>query len=316
MINIDEFELQNWFFHNLLRHPQKDFRLVNSHTSEAKTCEYFRLMSRPPFATSRLIWEEPDIEPIKITPERTNIAKFVVTDITGMNELFNEMVIRGDSSAPENPDDRAVGPATFDGLNKIITKNPLHVWEETLDLTGLEYTTNDDGQGVTAQWLDVINQIMEHLHELSPPPTFILGNDTLISALSELGRRADMYTMTQNDLGMKFARIGGISLIPMGKRYAKNEQIIPISLSNRKTRENPEQKPGETFETQAYVGSFGRYAIMGLQLQDVSSSGYEKADNEMHIGMAVNSVHACGMFTHICLPKSLIDLTQYLDKKT
>lgn len=348
---IDEFQHQSWFFDHMPR-----MELVDTvHGGATTTYKYYRTANLAS-ATAREYNSEVSETYVELKAEETNIANLasaISMDVDLMNiggitkqwnmqmsfavqgiaDLFNEMVIRGDSSVPKNPEDRAVGPASFDGLHKIIDKESLHVWDEPLDLTGLGMDIAIEGKEVdkttrtqTNIWLDVIDEMMSRIRQLRPYPTFILGNDNLISALSALGRRTGVYQMTKNEWGQPIGEIEGISLIPMGKRCAKNQQIIETVTSSTPCRENPGGKEGNgTYETTAYVGSFGPNAIQGLQLPgelvsirmpDFSSSGYvKKADIEMHIGMAVMSRHACGMFTKVCVPKSLIEFPKYIDPK-
>lgn len=332
---INEFQHQSWFFDHMPRMTLTD----TVHGGGTTTYKYYRAANLAS-ATAREYNSEVDETYVELESKKTNIANLASAipmdvdlvnisgfktqwdmkmpfAVQGIADLFNEMVIRGDSAVPRNPEDRAVGPGSFDGLDKIIKDDSLHVWEETLDLTGLSTTTTtklDEQGGLRGEanvWFDVIDQLMSRIRTLRPYPTFILGNDNLISALSALGRRTGVYQMTKNEWGQPIGEIEGIQLIPMGKRCAQNRQIIETVKSNTKCRENPEEKPSETFETTAYVGSFGPNAIRGLQLPgelvsirmpDFSSSGYvKKADIEMHIGMAVMSRHACGMFEHVCI---------------
>lgn len=343
---IDEFQHQSWFFDHMPRMTLTD----TVHGGGTTTYKYYRTANLAS-ATAREYNSEVDETYVELKSAETNIANLAsaismdvdlmniggITNqwnmqmnfaVQGIADLFNEMVIRGDSAVQRDPKDRAVGPASFDGLHKIIKDDSLHVWEETLDLTGLGMQTtegDDDRRRTTTNiWLDVIDQMMARLRKLRPYPTFILGNDNLISALSALGRRTGVYQMTKNEWGQPIGEIEGIQLIPMGKRCAKNQQIIETYTTDRICRENPNGEAGETFETTAYVGSFGPNAIQGLQLPgelvtirlpDFSTSGYvKKADIEMHIGMAVMSRHACGMFTHVCIPRGLIEFPEYVDE--
>lgn len=347
---IDEFQHQSWFFDHMPR-----MELVDTvHGGATTTYKYYRTANLAS-ATAREYNSEVSETYVELAAEETNIANLAsaismdvdlmniggITNqwnmqmsfaVQGIADLFNEMVIRGDSSVPRNSDDRAVGPGSFDGLHKIIQKESLHVWDETLDLTGLglQTATQNTAKTITRSetnvWLDEIDRMMSRIRKLRPYPTFILGNDNLISALSALGRRTGVYQMTKNEWGQPIGEIEGIQLIPMGKRCAQNRQIIETVKSNTPCRENPDgTKPEGTFETTAYVGSFGPNAIQGLQLPgelvsirmpDFSSSGYvKKADIEMHIGMAVMSRHACGMFTKVCVPRALIEFPKYIDDK-
>lgn len=320
---IDKLSDENWFFAHL--YPF----IVTVNDDVLPTYKYYRVKHAS--AVAREFYSEVPENLVEQKSVETNIAtlafaismeddlmniespvnqwnmqmKFAVTKIS---DLFNEMVIRGNSAVPAKKDDPAVGPATFDGLDKIIHEELFHVWETPLDLTGLDLMVVDDKtkQTKTNVWQGVFDKMMARLRELSPKPTFILGNYDLISALSDLGRRTGTYQRQQNDFGDIIEQINGISLIPMGKRCGYNEEIIPLRKTNTPCRENPSGKNGETFETTAYVGSFGKTAIMGLKLPGELVS-ISMSDIKMHIGMAVMSSHACGMFTHVCIPESLIE---------
>lgn len=330
---IDECRHQSWFFDRMPRIELTD----TVHGGGTTTYKYYRTANLAS-ATAREYNSEVSETYVELKSAETNIANLAsaismdvdlmniggITNqwnmqmnfaVQGIADLFNEMVIRGNSALPRSSTDRAIGPGSFDGLDKIITEDSLHVWEETLDLTGLGMQTgeNEAGKSLTKTnvWLDVIDSMMARLRKLRPYPTFILGNDNLISALSALGRRTGVYQMTKNEWGVPIGEIEGISLIPMGNRCAQNKQIIETFKTNTVCRENPKGEDGKTFETTAYVGSFGPNAIQGLQLPgdlvtirlpDFSTSGYvKKVDIEMHIGMAVMSRHACGMFKHVCI---------------
>lgn len=319
---IDECRHQSWFFDHMPR-----IKLTRT-----TTYKYYRVANLAS-ATAREYYSEVDETYVELTSEETNIANLASSfrmdddymrngDInmlmsfaaTGIAELFNEMVIHGKSDAPRDKSYPAVGPGSFDGLHEIIQKKSLHVWKEPLDLTGLGNTeTKTDGAvtpGRQTIWLDVNDQLMSRLAELRPAPTFILGNRKLISALTALGRITGTYQRQQNDFGKTIGSIDGISLIPMGNRCARNEEIIPVRKTETKCRDNPDGT-GKTLETTAYVGSFGDLAIMGLQLTDdlveirmpdMNTSGHDKkVDIEMPIGMAVKSQHACGMFESVCI---------------
>lgn len=296
-INI-ELKHQNWFFNNL---PRLIISNVEVGGGTTTYYNYSRMVSLPSaVARSYNSFEVPEpAEHEHVGTNIVNLAPAISMDadlksaVAGISDLFNEMVIRGNISAECNSDDPAVGPTSFDGLDKIIRNELPYVWEEPLDLTDLRYIDAAD------------SYLRSCLSELRPRPTFILGNEDLISALSALARRTGTYTMTQNDFGIRIGSIDGISLIPMGNRYAKDEQIIKTYRTNTKCRVNPDGEPGQTFETTAYVGSFGYCAIQGLQLQDELLS----------IGMAVRSKFACGMFTKVCLPKTLIEHPDQIEVK-
>lgn len=330
---IDEFRRQSWFFDQM---PRREITNV-AYGGGTITYRYYRA-ANPPSAATRPYYTEVDVPDTGKTSEETNIAilrtavdmdvdlmrfggiedewnsqiKHAMLDLS---DLFNEMVIRGDSAVPCVKSDHTVGPASFDGLDKIIRKELLYVWDTPLDLTGLDLMVVDDEtkQTQTNMCHGTISKMMVRLRKLRPRPTFILGNDALISALSALGRRTGIYQAQKNDFGDFIDQINGISLIRMGKRWGRNEEIIPVRKTKTKCRVNPDGK-GTTLETTAYVGSFGDLAIMGLQLPgdlvkfrfpDMNTSGYvKKVDIEMRIGMAVMSRYACGMFEHVCIGHS------------
>lgn len=342
---IDEFRHQSWFFDHMPR-----IEITNAvYGGGTTTYKYYRAAGTAS-ATSRPINSEVDETYTDKTSEITNIANLassVSMDVAlmrlggiedewnfqlkgalqGVSDLFNEMVIRGDSAVPARKDDPAVGPAAFDGLDKIIRKESLHVWNRALDLTGLDLTEPVVIDGVqntrSHPHYGVINKMMAWMRKLRPAPTFILGNDELIAALSALGSMTGIYQAQKNDFGDTIDTIKGISLIPMGKRCGYNEEIIPIRKTNTKCRENPNGKPNQTYETVAYVGSFGDLAIQGLQLPgdlveirlpDMNVSGHmKKVDIDMQIGMVVKSRHSVGMFEHVCLPADLIEFPEFVD---
>lgn len=304
---IDEFQYNSWFFDHMPRVTTTNY----VHCGGTTTYKYYRI--------ANLAYAFPMDGALMKNDGIGNEWKSQISHaVLGISDLFNEMVIRGDSAVPRDKSDPAVGPGSFDGLDKIIRKESLHVWNDPLDLTGLSNTSKvGDDETKSYQWHVVINKMRARLRKLRPAPTFILGNSPLISALRALGCITGTYQMPQNDFGFKNGSIMGIELIPMGHRCAKYEEIIPTTKLNTKCRENPGGKEGKTYETVAYVGSFGADAIMGLQPPggpvsirqlDLTSSGYvKKVDIEMQIGMVVMSRHACGMFTKICLPKNLAE---------
>ncbi|MCQ2355433.1 MAG: hypothetical protein MJ014_00170 [Methanocorpusculum sp.] len=250
--------------------------------------------------------------------------------------VFNEMVIRGDPTAPDVKTDKARGPGSFAGLDKIVREAGWHVWPDTIDLTGLGSTLALDDRGdrqTTALWMDVAQTLFFRIRKLNPKPTWILGNDDLINALTALGQRLQTYwiqTISVSDMKdapvvtYQVPMLEDIMLISLGKRASETGvDVIPSYTSNLRTRENPGKKGNSTYETKAYVGSFGEDGVALLTLPnhefvfhgpiDVNDGFGQRWNMEMFIGMVVHSRDSVGMFEHIALPKHVFEYADRVD---
>lgn len=402
---IDEFIYQDWFFANIPLRECVDavngggasvykfwrytdltsatFRRYNEDVSETKTHKESYTANIGNLASAFSM----DVELMSLGSIEDAWEEGKYRAAQGMARLFNDTVIRGDVSAapvPGNPElgipaDPTKGTDAFDGLDVIIRKDSLHVWDEALDLTGLggtygQVTTNgalkgvnkDDGTGdatalqnakalttkktATAGldtatpfvsdfalqnnvWYDVIDQLMGRIRKLRPAPTFILGNDDLISAMSILANRTGTWSQKSDDWGHTVDTIRGIQLISMGRRANQYEkEIIPtekIKIDNLNDwgLPKPRYSYGDdyVYKTTAYLGSFGATAIQGLTLPGnlIKVREPESMDRgewvkkwrvSMHLGMAVKTRNACGMFVNIYLPKTVIERPNYVDE--
>jgi hypothetical protein len=343
---IDEFQHQNWFFANCpwlgLTDPQ----------GGGSTLTYrYQRWSSTPGATAREFNKEvtetySETESESTETKMLNSAFAIDEDIatqggminhlteqfsraiTGVSDLFNEMVIRGDSHSVV-AGDQCKQYTAFDGFEHFATKT-WHNWNDPLDLSMLAPEFN------SIRGANSLNrQLMTQLGRLVPYPTYCLGNNDAIPALSALAQEIGNWSHVDGEWVQPIDKIGSVSLVPMGRKCASLQQIIPTkivdvtqapytSMPKPKVAVNDAGEPGLTDATHKFVpvtnlyfSSFGNDSIMGIYPGDgqfkvkppnMSESGYvHRGDVEMKCALVMKSRNCLGVMNTVFLPYDVVE---------
>ena len=88
---------------------------------------------------------------------------------------------------------------------------------------------------VTKNYQYFLDMLDEFLGGLDGTPTFIAGNNKLISKLRACARRASMYLVTKDNWGKQVESYGGIPFVDLKTKPGTNDEVVPIGKSDGKT---------------------------------------------------------------------------------
>ena len=174
---------------------------------------------------------EPHVALLKIFGGNFNIDRVIIDSSGAINELnfqmeekikgainlFHYAVINGDS---------ALNAEEFDGLNAMLTGS------------STEYNTDDDIDISTAGAMDsnyetFLDAMSEFTSELEDRPTMLLGNNTLITKIKSIARRAGYYERVEDAFGRSVDAWDGIPLVDLRFYYDEatetTKPCVPIT---------------------------------------------------------------------------------------
>lgn len=199
--------------------------------------------------------------------------------IKAAQALFNDTFINGDS---------ATDAEAFDGLNVALTgsSTEYNASSANIDLSS--------SANVTTNYMSFLDMLDEFLSGLDGDPSFIAGNTKLMARIRACARRAGMYQMTTNDLGMKIEKYGNIALVDMGTKAGSNTDVVGTASG----------------VTSLYAGRLGLDGLHGISmsgvapiqtwLPDFSTAGaVKKGEVEMVAAIALKASKAAGVFRNI-----------------
>lgn len=295
---IDEFQKSNW----ILEHIPFDDAVSPTGGGATPTYSYTRLKTQP---TAEFREINTEYTPSEVTKERHTvdikvfggsyeidrvIAKFggIVGEvelqqtqkIKAAQALFNDTFINGDVG---------VNTKCFDGLDKALTGSSTEYnTEKVIDLS-----TSDL---VTKNYHYFIDALDEFLGGLDGTPSFIGGNNKLISKIRACARRAGMYQVSTDNWGRQVEHYGDIPFVDFKTKPGTNDEVVKID--------------GTDGTTSLYVGrlamdglhavSFAGVAPVQVWLPDFSTAGaVKKGEVEMNAAIALKSSRAAGVFRKI-----------------
>lgn len=295
---IDEFQKSNW----ILEHIPFDDAVSPTGGGATPTYSYTRLKTQP---TAEFREINTEYTPSEVTKERhtVDIKVFggsyeidrVIANFGGIvgevelqqaqkikaaQALFNDTFINGDVG---------VNTKCFDGLNKALTGSSTEYnTEKVIDLS-----TSDL---VTKNYHYFIDALDEFLGGLDGTPSFIGGNNKLISKIRACARRAGMYQVSTDNWGRQVEHYGDIPFVDFKTKPGTNDEVVKID--------------GTDGTTSLYVGrlamdglhavSFAGVAPVQVWLPDFSTAGaVKKGEVEMNAAIALKSSRAAGVFRKI-----------------
>ncbi len=295
---IDEFQKSNW----ILEHIPFDDAVSPTGGGTTPTYSYTRLKTQP---TAEFREINTEYTPSEVTKERHTvdikvfggsyeidrvIANFggIVGEVELQQEqkikaaqaLFNDTFINGDVG---------VNTKCFDGLDKALTGSSTEYnTEKVIDLS-----TSDL---VTKNYHYFIDALDEFLGGLDGTPSFIGGNNKLISKIRACARRAGMYQVSTDNWGRQVEHYGDIPFVDFKTKPGTNDEVVKID--------------GTDGTTSLYVGrlamdglhavSFAGVAPVQVWLPDFSTAGaVKKGEVEMNAAIALKSSRAAGVFRKI-----------------
>lgn len=295
---IDEFQKSNW----ILEHIPFDDAVSPTGGGATPTYSYTRLKTQP---TAEFREINTEYTPSEVTKERhtVDIKVFggsydidrVIANLGGIvgevelqqaqkikaaQALFNDTFINGDVG---------VNTKCFDGLDKALTGSSTEYnTEKVIDLS-----TSDL---VTKNYHYFIDALDEFLGGLDGTPSFIGGNNKLISKIRACARRAGMYQVSTDNWGRQVEHYGDIPFVDFKTKPGTNDEVVKID--------------GTDGTTSLYVGrlamdglhavSFAGVAPVQVWLPDFSTAGaVKKGEVEMNAAIALKSSRAAGVFRKI-----------------
>lgn len=295
---IDEFQKSNW----ILDHIPFDDAVSPTGGGATPTYSYTRLKTQP---TAEFREINKEYTPSEVKKERytVDIKVFggayeidrVIANMGGIvsevelqqaqkikaaQALFNDTFINGDTG---------VNTKCFDGLDKALTGSTTEYNTETaIDLSTSEMVTKN-----YQYFLDMLD---EFLGGLDGTPSFIAGNNKLISKIRACARRASMYQITKDNWGNQVESYAGIPFVDLKTKPGTNDDVVETDGSE-----------GTTSLYVARLGMDGLHAVsfagvapVQVWLPDFSIAGaVKKGEVEMNAAIALKASKAAGVFRKI-----------------
>lgn len=295
---IDEFQKSNW----ILEHIPFDDAVSPTGGGATPTYSYTRLKTQP---TAEFREINKEYTPSEVTKERytVDIKVFggsyeidrVIANMGGIvsevelqqaqkikaaQALFNDTFINGDTG---------VNTKCFDGLDKALTGSST----EYNTTTAIDLSTADM---VTKNYQYFLDMLDEFLGGLDGTPSFIAGNNKLISKIRACARRASMYQITKDNWGNQVESYAGIPFVDLKTKPGTNDEVVEID--------------GTEGTTSLYVArlgidglhavSFAGVAPVQVWVPDFSTAGaVKKGEVEMNAAIALKASKAAGVFRKI-----------------
>ena len=130
--------------------------------------------------------------------------------IKAVKATFSDAIINGDATT---------NPKEFDGLDKILTGSDTEFTSQ-VDLSTSAKV--DDNYGAFIDELDGV------ISEMDGEPTFIMGNNKMITKIKAVARRAGQYQETKDDFGRTISHYGNAILLDLGAKPGSSNPIVPI----------------------------------------------------------------------------------------
>lgn len=130
--------------------------------------------------------------------------------IKAVKATFSDAIINGDSTQ---------NAKEFDGLDKILTGSDT------------EFTSQVDlstSAKVDDNWGAFIDELDGVISEMDGEPTFIMGNNKMITKIKGVARRAGQYQETKDDFGRTISHYGNAILLDLGAKPGSSNPIVPI----------------------------------------------------------------------------------------
>lgn len=200
--------------------------------------------------------------------------------IKATQALFNDTVINGDSGVVAD---------SFDGLEKALTGSSTEYKPSAvIDLSTSEM--------VTKNYMYFLDAFDEFLMGLDGTPSMISGNTKMIAKLRACARRAGMYQITKNDIGIQVEYYGDTPFVDLGAKPGTNDPVVKIDTA--------------TGKTSLYAVRFGMDALHAISmagqppiktwLPDFTTAGAVKTGEvEMVAAIALKATKAAGVFRDI-----------------
>lgn len=295
---IDEFQKSNW----ILEHIPFDDAVSPTGGGATPTYSYTRLKTQP---TAEFREINKEYTPSEVTKERytVDIKVFggsyeidrVIANMGGIvsevelqqaqkikaaQALFNDTFINGDTG---------VNTKCFDGLDKALTGSST----EYNTTTAIDLSTADM---VTKNYQYFLDMLDEFLGGLDGTPSFIAGNNKLISKIRACARRASMYQITKDNWGNQVESYAGIPFVDLKTKPGTNDEVVEIDGTE-----------GTTSLYVARLGIDGLHAVsfagvvpVQVWVPDFSTAGaVKKGEVEMNAAIALKASKAAGVFRKI-----------------
>lgn len=205
--------------------------------------------------------------------------------IKAASALFNDTVINGDSAVDAN---------AFDGLEKAITGSSTEYTPSAI----IDLSTSSAVDTNYKIFLDVLD---EFLSGLDGSPSFIGGNNKLISKIRACARRAGMYQITQNGFGQQVESYGNIPLVDFGAKAGSNNPVAKIDTTSASPTIGCTSLYAARLGLDGFHGiSMANAPLIKSWLPDFNSAGAVKTGEvEMVAAVALKATKAAGIMRKI-----------------
>lgn len=277
---IDEFQKSNY----ILEHIPFDDAVSPTGGGATPSYSYTRLKTQPTAAFREIKVFGGAYEIDRVIANMGGIVSEVelqqAQKIKAAQALFNDTFINGDTG---------VDSKCFDGLDKALTGSSTEYNADgVIDLSTSEMVTKN-----YQYFLDMLD---EFLGGLDGTPTFIGGNNKLISKLRACARRASMYQVTKDNWGNQVESYGGIPFVDLKTKPGTNDEVVPIESTDGKTSLYVARLAMDGLHAVSFAG----VAPVQTWLPDFSTAGaVKKGEVEMNAAIALKTSKAAGVFRGI-----------------
>lgn len=142
-----------------------------------------------------------------------NLVDFQVAQkVKATNAVFNDTLINGDS---------ATDAAAFDGINKAVTGT-------STEYGGTAVIDLSTAAALDSNYKAFMDALDEYLSNLDGKPSFLGGNNKLITKIKAVARRAGYLTQSEDAFGKKVDAYDGIVLVDLGDKPGSTSPVSPI----------------------------------------------------------------------------------------
>ena len=266
----------------LITQPTAGFRAINSEYTPQEATKQRHTTELKPFGGS--------FEIDRIVAETGGLVNEVDLQLSqkvkAARALFHDTCINGDSAVDVN---------SFDGINKAVTGS-------TTEYGASAYIDLSSSSAVDANWKAFLDALDDFLSLLDGKPSFLGGNNKLITKIKSVARRAGYLTQSEDAFGRKADAYDGIILVDMGDKAGSSNPVVPIV-----TRTVGSSVTGLTdlFAARLALDGFHGVSLKGTKLvntylPDFKTPGaVKKGEVEMVAAVALKATKAAGVFRNI-----------------
>lgn len=217
--------------------------------------------------------------------------------VKAARNLFHYTIINGDSTTDTK---------TFDGLDKALVGTSTEINKES----HIDLSTSDAMDSNYKLFLDMLDAFLSELHGR---PSFLMGNNKMITKLQGIARRAGYLTQTEDAFGKKVPSYNGIPLLDLGfytKVGESSIEEVPAVAIQQRSFGSGDSATTVTGLTDLYAPVIGLSDFHGVTvtgnniintyLPDFKQPGaVKKGEVEMIAAIALKNTRGAGVLRNI-----------------